>query len=86
MITSGLFLWVLAAVLLVWGYVKKRRERKAAIAAASILETPDEARERVRAGGPTPEHYIPTPPLDESEIKDRADDLFNPYKTAKESK
>ena len=60
--------------------------RKAAIAAASILETPDEARERVHKGGPTPEHYIPTPPLDESEIKDRADDLFNPYKTAKESK
>ena len=54
--------------------------RKEAIAAASLLETPDEARERIKAGGPKPEHYIPTPPLDESGITERADDLFNPYK------
>jgi hypothetical protein len=42
--------------------------RKEAIAAASLLETPDEARQRVAEGGPKPAHYIPTPPLDESEI------------------
>jgi ferredoxin len=54
--------------------------RKEAIAAASMLETPAEARARVAAGGPTPAHYVPTPPLDESEITERADDLFNPYK------
>jgi len=55
--------------------------RKEAIAAASLLETPEEAIARVKAGGPTPAHYIPTPPLDESEITERADDLFNPYKS-----
>jgi ferredoxin len=54
--------------------------RKEAIAAASMLETPAEARARVASGGPTPAHYVPTPPLDESEITERADDLFNPYK------
>ncbi len=60
--------------------------RKEAIAAASLLETPAEALERVKAGGPTPAHYIPTPPLDESEITERADDLFNPYKSVGKSK
>ena len=33
MITSGLFLWVIAAVLLLLGYVRKRRERRKAMAA-----------------------------------------------------
>ena len=60
--------------------------RKEAIAAASLLETPDEARARIKAGGPKPAHYIPTPPLDESEITERADDLFNPYKNVGKSK
>jgi len=60
--------------------------RKEAIAAASLLETPDEARARVKAGGPKPEHYNPTPPLADSEITDRADDLFNPYKKVGKSK
>ena len=41
--------------------------RKEAIAAAAILETPAEARERVSRGGPTPEHYIPTAPLTDAE-------------------
>ena len=41
MLTSGLFLWVLAAFLLVLGFVRKRRERKAAIAAMD--GGPDEA-------------------------------------------
>ena len=55
--------------------------RKEAIAAAALLETPDEARARVAAGGPTPAHYIPTPPLEESEVSDRSTEQFNPYKT-----
>ncbi|MDA0679284.1 MAG: 4Fe-4S dicluster domain-containing protein [Proteobacteria bacterium] len=38
-------------------------DRKAAIAAAALLETPAEARQRIAAGGATPAHYIPTPPL-----------------------
>jgi reductive dehalogenase len=42
--------------------------RKEAIAAAALLETPDEARARIAAGGATPEHYLPTPPLEESEL------------------
>ena len=42
--------------------------RKAAIAAAAILETPDEARQRIASGGPTPAHYVPTPPIAESDI------------------
>jgi hypothetical protein len=60
--------------------------RKEAIAAAALLETPEEARARVRAGGPTPSHYIPTPPLDESAIGQRADDAFNPYKKVKSAR
>ena len=39
-------------------------DRKAARAAAALLETPQQARERVAAGGAKPLHYIPTPPLD----------------------
>jgi len=37
-------------------------DRKAAMKAAELLETPDEARARVAAGGAKPEHYEPTPP------------------------
>jgi len=59
--------------------------RKEAIAAASLLETPTEAIARVNSGGATPEHYIPTPPMDESEIAERADDIFNPYKSVGKS-
>lgn len=38
-------------------------QRKAAIAAGELLESPEEARERHRNGGPVPEHYTPTPPV-----------------------
>jgi reductive dehalogenase len=36
-------------------------DRKAALAAAQALETPDEARARVARGGAPPDHYRPTP-------------------------
>ena len=38
-------------------------DRKAALAAADLIETPEDARRRVAAGGPVPAHYRPTPPL-----------------------
>lgn len=38
-------------------------DRKAALAAAALLETPGQARRRVAAGGAVPAHYRPTPPL-----------------------
>jgi reductive dehalogenase len=37
-------------------------DRKAALAAKALLETPTEARARKGRGGATPAHYIPTPP------------------------
>jgi len=55
-------------------------DRKAAIAAASLLETPADARERIRKGGPKPAHYVPTPPLGDAAIPVDKVDLFNPYK------
>ncbi len=36
-------------------------DRKAALAAAALVETPAEARERLAAGGAAPAHYVPTP-------------------------
>ena len=42
--------------------------RKEAIAAAAILETPNEARQRIAAGGPKPAHYVPTPLLEDADI------------------
>jgi ferredoxin len=60
--------------------------RKEAIAAASILETPAEARARAQSGGPTPAHYVPTPPLEDADIPERDEDLFNPYKKVKSAK
>ncbi len=56
--------------------------RKEAIAAAALLETPAEALARVQAGGPKPAHYIPTPPLADAEISSRDTDQFNPYKSS----
>ena len=38
-------------------------DRKAGIAAGQILETPDQARERLASGGSKPKHYDPTPPV-----------------------
>ncbi len=37
-------------------------DRKAAMAAKDLLETPDEARARHARGGAKPAHYVPTPP------------------------
>lgn len=51
-------------------------DRKAALAARELLETPDEARARAAAGGPAPDHYIPTPPLGSGPATERA---ANPY-------
>jgi ferredoxin len=38
-------------------------DRKAAMAAKDLLETPDKARTRHARGGPRPAHYVPTPPV-----------------------
>jgi ferredoxin len=54
-------------------------DRKAAMAAAAKLETPQQAAARVAAGGPKPKHYVPTPPLPESELTQTTDSEFNPY-------
>jgi hypothetical protein len=54
--------------------------RKEAIAAGQLLETPDEARARVKAGGAKPMHYVPTPPLPESELLQADVTAFDPYK------
>jgi ferredoxin len=54
--------------------------RKAAIAASAILETPDEARARIASGGDRPEHYVPTPPYNEDEMPDATVEAVNPYK------
>lgn len=43
-------------------------DRKAGTAAAAVVETPLEALARLAAGGPTPEHYIPTPALGDDEV------------------
>ncbi len=44
-------------------------DRKAALKAKELLETPLEALARVAAGGPKPKHYIPTPPLENQEVQ-----------------
>jgi len=54
--------------------------RKDALAAASLLETPAEALARVKSGGAKPEHYIPTAPIPERELPRADNELFNPYK------
>ena len=59
-------------------------KRKEAIAAAALLETVDEAKARIKIGGAKPAHYIPTSPLKEEEVTERAGDLFNPYGKIKE--
>ncbi|MCH8070944.1 MAG: Fe-S protein [Proteobacteria bacterium] len=55
-------------------------KRKEAIAAGKLLETPDEALARVKAGGAKPLHYVPTPPLPESELSPVDNTAFNPYR------
>jgi hypothetical protein len=56
--------------------------RKEAIAAAAVLETPAEALARVKAGGTKPAHYVPTPPIPESELTRADTERFNPYTKA----
>ncbi len=53
-------------------------DRKAAMAAVYLLETPSQARERAATGGAVPRHYIPTPPLNVAGKKNAA--VSNPYK------
>jgi len=46
-------------------------DRKAAMAAKDSLETPDEARRRVAAGGTRPAHYVATPATGSEAKKER---------------
>lgn len=43
-------------------------DRKAALKAAELLETPEEAGSRAAAGKPAPAHYTPTPPIGTSDV------------------
>ena len=52
-------------------------DRKAALAAKALVETPAEARARVSAGGPTPAHYIPTPPIGDGAIEERTQSPYD---------
>lgn len=52
-------------------------DRKAARAAGSLLETPAQARARVAAGGATPAHYTPTPPVGATDVN--ANRVQGPY-------
>ena len=54
--------------------------RKEAVAAGALLETPDEALARIKAGGAKPMHYVPTPPLPEAELSRADNTAFDPYK------
>ncbi|MGE5148126.1 MAG: Fe-S protein, partial [Candidatus Eiseniibacteriota bacterium] len=47
-------------------------DRKAALAAGALLETPAEARARLKAGKPAPAHYTPTPPVERLAAKSEA--------------
>ncbi|MBO22006.1 MAG: Fe-S protein [Rhodospirillaceae bacterium] len=51
-------------------------DRKGAMAAGALLETPEEAKARVAAGKPAPDHYTPTPPTGAGPRKDLT---ANPY-------
>ncbi len=54
--------------------------RKEAMKAGELLETPDQARARIAAGGPTPDHYRPTPPMDGKREGEAAPAVANPYR------
>jgi ferredoxin len=56
--------------------------RKEAIAAAALLETPDQARARVAAGGAKPLHYIPRAAMPASDLPKTDNTAFDPYKNA----
>ncbi|MCW5773298.1 MAG: hypothetical protein KIT16_16780, partial [Rhodospirillaceae bacterium] len=51
-------------------------DRKAALAAAQLVETPDQARARKASGGAAPAHYTPTPPTGLGGDADRAKSPF----------
>jgi reductive dehalogenase len=53
-------------------------DRKAAVAAVGLLETPGQAKERAAAGAAAPRHYVPTPPVGAAIEKQIA--VPNPYK------
>ncbi|MEQ1354389.1 MAG: reductive dehalogenase domain-containing protein [Candidatus Acidiferrum sp.] len=52
-------------------------DRKAAMAAMNVVETPLQARTRVAEKGTTPLHYIPTPPADAAH---KLEKVSSPYK------
>ena len=54
-------------------------KRKDGIAAAVNVETVEQALARKARGGPVPEHYIPTPPMDTSAEQREDVTGFNPY-------
>lgn len=53
-------------------------DRKAAMAAVKLLETPSQARKRADAGEPKLAHYVPTPPVNAA--ADKATAGSSPYK------
>ncbi|MDH4189174.1 MAG: Fe-S protein [Betaproteobacteria bacterium] len=55
-------------------------DRKAALAAAALLETPQQARLRSAAGGAVPPHYVPTPALGAAPPSDNTAAAGSPYK------
>ena len=55
-------------------------DRKAAMAAGALLETPDAARKRKAAGEAAPEHYFPTPPSGVAATGSNAQPSQSPYK------
>ncbi len=57
-------------------------DRKAALAAAEMIETPDEARARKARGGPAPSHYAATPPAGRAPGGDTR--VREPFEAAKE--
>ena len=54
-------------------------KRKDGIAAAVKVETVEQALARKARGGPVPDHYIPTPPMDTGESQREDVTGFNPY-------
>jgi hypothetical protein len=51
-------------------------DRKTAMAAKELLETPDEARKRMASGGPMPAHYRAAPPVN---TEDKREKVASPY-------
>lgn len=53
--------------------------RKAAMAAKDLLETPEQAKARAESGGPMPAHYVPTPEVGDAGGEKKR--VASPYKT-----